>query len=113
MSGIMTNDLPFNGYRTISHRLEVTRARYDDSMFNTVSYLMSNHLERQVTVFGESAGAISIGAHLLPEYHTPRKLFRAAIMQSGASARSVIAPENALLAVLILMHLLPNIVHGQ
>jgi hypothetical protein len=40
----------------------------------------------QITVFGESAGAFSIGAHLSAEKHVPRKLFRAAIMQSGATA---------------------------
>jgi carboxylesterase type B len=35
----------------------------------------------QVTVFGQSAGAISISAHLL---NTTQDLFRAAILHSGA-----------------------------
>ena len=44
----------------------------------------------QVTVFGQSAGAFAIGAHLSAEKHVSRKLFRAAIMQSGATAGYVL-----------------------
>ena len=43
----------------------------------------------QVTAFGESAGAFAVGAHLSAEKHVSRKLFRAAIMQSGATAGCV------------------------
>jgi len=42
-------------------------------------------------MFGESAGAFAIGAHLSAENHVPRKLFRAAIMQSGATAGCVLS----------------------
>ncbi|KAF8321227.1 Carboxylesterase, partial [Clavulina sp. PMI_390] len=38
---------------------------------------------KQVTVFGQSAGAIAVGAHLAAEKFVPRNLFRAAIMESG------------------------------
>lgn len=38
----------------------------------------------KVTVFGESAGAISIGSHLVANHGQDRGLFRGGIMESGA-----------------------------
>jgi carboxylesterase type B len=74
-----TSVLPFSGFRTTSRDSEVGAK---------ISILINNNLHatgdaEKVTIFGESAGAGSVGFHLTAYGGRDDKLFRAAIMESG------------------------------